>query len=68
MYDKTKYIYVGLDLHKEQHMAVIMDCINDFNRIANQVSAGASVGDLLCEQVRTIRGGTVDQRRHKRNG
>lgn len=21
MYDKTKYIYVGLDLHKEQHTA-----------------------------------------------
>ena len=29
MYDKTKYIYVGLDLHKEQHTAVIMDCFND---------------------------------------
>ena len=24
MYDKTKYIYVGLDLHKEQHTAVII--------------------------------------------
>ena len=29
MYDKTKYIYVGLDLHKEQHTAVIMDCFNE---------------------------------------
>ena len=29
MYDKTKFIYVGLDLHKEQHTAVIMDCFNE---------------------------------------
>ena len=29
MYDKTKYIYVGLDHHKEQHTAVIMDCFNE---------------------------------------
>lgn len=29
MYDKTKYIYVGLDLHKEQHTAVIMGCFNE---------------------------------------
>ncbi len=29
MYDKTKYIYVGLDLHKEQHTAVIIDCFNE---------------------------------------
>lgn len=29
MYDKTKYIYMWLDLHKEQHMAVIMDCFNE---------------------------------------
>ncbi len=29
MYDKMKYIYVGLDLHKEQHTAVIMDCFNE---------------------------------------
>ena len=29
MYDKTKLIYVGLDLHKEQHTAVIMDCFNE---------------------------------------
>ena len=29
MYDKTKFIYVGLDLHKEQHTAVIMDCFKE---------------------------------------
>ncbi len=29
MYDKTKFIYMGLDLHKEQHTAVIMDCFNE---------------------------------------
>lgn len=29
MYDKTKYIYVGLDVHKEQHTAVVMDCFNE---------------------------------------
>ena len=29
MYDKTKFIYVGIDLHKEQHTAVIMDCFNE---------------------------------------
>lgn len=29
MYDKTKYIYVGLDLHKEQHTAVIVDCFKE---------------------------------------
>ena len=29
MYDKTNFIYVGLDLHKEQHTAVIMDCFNE---------------------------------------
>ena len=29
MYNKTKYIHVGLDLHKEQHSAVIMDCFNE---------------------------------------
>lgn len=29
MYDKTKFNYVGLDLHKEQHTAVIMDCFNE---------------------------------------
>ena len=29
MYDKTKFIYVDLDLHKEQHTAVIMDCFNE---------------------------------------
>ncbi len=29
MYDKTKFIYVGLDLYKEQHTAVIMDCFNE---------------------------------------
>ncbi len=29
MYDKTKYTYVGLDFHKEQHTAVIMDCFNE---------------------------------------
>ncbi len=29
MYDKTKFINVGLDLHKEQHTAVIMDCFNE---------------------------------------
>lgn len=27
--DKTNFIYVGLDLHKEQHTAVIMDCFNE---------------------------------------
>ena len=26
---KTKYVYVGVDLHKEQHTAVIMDCFNE---------------------------------------
>ena len=25
MYDKTKYIYVGLDLHKEQHTAGVIN-------------------------------------------
>ena len=35
MYDKTKFIYVGLDLHKEQHTAVIMDCFNE--KLANTV-------------------------------
>ncbi len=29
MYDKTKYIYVGPDLHKEQHTTVIMDCFDE---------------------------------------
>ena len=29
MYDKTKYIYVGLDLRKEQQTAVIMNCFNE---------------------------------------
>lgn len=29
MYDKIKFIYVGLDLHKGQHTAVIMDCFNE---------------------------------------
>ena len=29
MYDKTKFIYVGIDLHKEQHTAVIMNCFNE---------------------------------------
>ena len=29
MYDKTKFIYVGLGLHKEQHTAVIMHCFNE---------------------------------------
>ena len=29
MYDKAKLIYVGIDLHKEQHTAVIMDCFNE---------------------------------------
>ncbi len=29
MYDKTKYIYVGLELHKKQHTVVIMDCFNE---------------------------------------
>lgn len=29
MYDKTKFIYVRIDLHKEQHTAVIMDCFNE---------------------------------------
>ncbi len=29
MYDKTKYIYVGPDLHKEQHTTVIVDCFNE---------------------------------------
>ncbi len=29
MYDKTKFIYAGIDLHKEQHTAVIMDCFNE---------------------------------------
>lgn len=28
MYNKTKYIYVESELHKEQHTAVIMDCFN----------------------------------------
>jgi len=32
MYDKTKFIYVGLDLHKEQHTAVIMDVVSQINR------------------------------------
>lgn len=29
MYNKTNFIYVGLDLHKEKHTAVIMDCFNE---------------------------------------
>ena len=29
MYDKTKFIYVEIDLHKEQHTAVIMNCFNE---------------------------------------
>ena len=28
MIKKEEYIYVGLDLHKEQHTAVIMDYMN----------------------------------------
>lgn len=27
-YNPTKYIYVGVDLHKEKHVAVIIDCWN----------------------------------------
>ena len=27
--DKTNFIYVGPDLHKEQHTAAIMDCFNE---------------------------------------
>ena len=29
MLDKTKMIYVGIDLHKEQHTAVIMNYLNE---------------------------------------
>lgn len=29
MYEKTKFICMGLEFHKEQHIAVIMVCFNE---------------------------------------
>lgn len=26
MHDRQKYVYIGVDLHKEKHVAVISDC------------------------------------------
>lgn len=28
-HEKLKYLYVGIDIHKEIHVAVIIDCWND---------------------------------------
>lgn len=61
MYDKTKFIYVGLDLHKEQHTAVIMDCFNEklgeitfenkpseFTKLITKCKKYGTDGILLC--------------------
>ena len=62
---KEDYIYVGIDLHKETHTAVIIDCYNnklgeitfanrsaDFTKLANKVKNSQQA--LICMSRRLI--------------